>query len=66
MPRSYLEWVLSVERSSPAFRELQGEVRAYLGIVEEGRGLGGRWGRGVGVELGDRLTREYLAIVRSC
>ena len=65
VPRSYLEWVLSVEKSSREFRELQSDVRAYLGIWEGERGPRGRWGRAVGVGLGDRLTREYLAIVRS-
>ncbi len=66
VPRSYLEWVLSVERASQAFRELQCEVRECLGISEQECGPSGRWGRGVDVEPENRLTREYLVIVRSC
>ena len=66
VPRSYLDWALSVESASHAMRELSGEYSQFLGnarsstanpicddIID------------VAVTLSDPLSREFLAIVRN-
>jgi hypothetical protein len=63
VPRSYLDWAISVGPASPAMREFPGSARKFLGMRDApGKSSGPRRRGGA---LSDPLSREFLAIVRN-